>query len=269
MADAAPPHPWGEHELEEGCDRDVSVGPLRLRLRLTRDEIWLAHETEPGGGASSQGGARLPSAGDAGWTRWAAPEGSRSVRLMPCFPDRPLVARPEHPFFLAPGASVRIYVRVPLTVRVTLPAPREATLAEVPTVTLSDTWFGDTMEGELMYFLQTTARRELRAELFEPHLSVCPLTLVNGSSGGLEVEKIALRVAHLSLFARNGELWADETSIRYQGTEEGSEIRMAGRPPSEARDAELVTPPRVPAARGLRARTFARLKSLPGLGTAF
>nr|NIP60435.1 hypothetical protein [Gemmatimonadota bacterium]NIR80852.1 hypothetical protein [Gemmatimonadota bacterium]NIT89671.1 hypothetical protein [Gemmatimonadota bacterium]NIU33451.1 hypothetical protein [Gemmatimonadota bacterium]NIU37737.1 hypothetical protein [Gemmatimonadota bacterium] len=161
---------------------------------------------------------------------------------------------------------VRIYVRVPLWVRVELHGGATMRLTEIPSVILSDTWFGDFMEGELCYFQPTTARREVRPEHFDDHLAVCPILLSNRSQDPLAVEKLALRVAHLSIFRRGRELWADETRVRYRGDEAGSEIRSAHSPPSEAPDATLLTPPRTPADRGFRARTFSRLKGLSGLG---
>lgn len=266
MDDARPPRPWGDVDLEEDGERRTEIGPLRLRIRHSKGEIWLAHTRDHADGPGDRGA--VPGADEPEWVRWAVPDGTHRVRLWPVFPDRPLVARPEKSFHLVRGAQVRVYVRVPLSVRVELPDPPEVTLQEIPTVTLSDTWFGDFTEGELTYYLPTTARREIRPEHFAPHLAACPLQLSNSSTDNLEVEKIALRVAHLSIFGRDGELWADETSVRYRGAEEGSEIRISGRPPREASGAALVTPPRVPRERGFRARTFARLLTLPGFGDA-
>jgi hypothetical protein len=80
------------------------------------------------------------------------------------------------------------------------------------------------------------------------------------------VEKLAVRTSHLSLFVREGRIWSDESRVLYQGGEEGSQIQMTGRPPPEAQGAELVSGPRTPIQRGFRARTFDRLKALPGLG---
>src|SRR5690606_19412616 len=85
----------------------------------------------------------------------------------------------------------------------------------------------------------------------------------------LGVEKLSFRVAHLSLFADGNHLWADESTVTYLGPDgEGSQVDRTGRPPADAPEARLVTPPRVPPrGGGIRARTFARFVPLPGLGT--
>jgi hypothetical protein len=190
--------------------------------------------------------------------------------LRPVFPDRALVIEPERPFRLLPEAKVRVYVRVPLWVRIELPLNetpnRAALLDEVPLSPLSDTWWGGLSEGELAYWLPTTARRAMRPELWSPHLAACPLLMTNQSPDDLRVEKLAFRVAHLSIFSAEGRFWADESSVTYLGEGEETRVEMAGSSPEEAPGGRLVMSPRAPAERGLRARTFGRLVAFPLLG---
>ncbi len=249
--------PWGEYDLADDRITAVDIGPLRLHLRVQKGEVWIAHTR------SSEG--EHPAEEDLSWMRWAAREPVGSVRLVPVFPDRPLVVAPEIPFKMAPGAEARIYVRAPLWVRVEHPGSREAVLMEAPTMVLSDTWWGDFLDGELGYWLHTKARRGLDESHFEPFLVMCPLALANRSSEVLDVEKLAVRVQYMSIYRKGTKLWSDETTVRYESEAEGSEIDTAGEPPPEARDAELVTPPRMASARGFRARTFARIISLSGI----
>ena len=255
--------PWGAHRIPSGDTLTVELGPLTLWARARSDEIWLAHEPGQWTRPEEEPTRELP--GDEKWSRWAVPGGTDRITLSPAFPGRPVVAEPELAFRLLPGAEARVFVRVPLWARVEALTAESMLLAEFPTLVLSDTWWGGFTEGELCYWLATTARREVAQEVFAPHLAVCPLRLINESSEELPVEEIALRVPHLSLFGDAGRLWADETRVRYRGEADGSHIDFRGRPPAEAAEAVLVTPPRIPLPRGFRARTFARLKGLPGL----
>lgn len=252
------PPPWGHHALEAEDGHTVRLGPLELHMKRAGEEIWLSCQRTEGPPVTVNG--------EAEWSRWAVPEGTTGVRLDPVFPDRPLVVEPEQTFHLVRGARVRIYVRAPLWVSVGLPAPSKVALVQIPTHILSDTWFGDFTEGELAYALPTSARREITPEVFAPHLAICPLVLGNDASDQLEVKKLCLRVAHLSIFARGPELWSDETRVQYQGEDEESRLRITGKVPPEATEAVRVTPPRVPLARGFRARTFARLADFSGFG---
>lgn len=265
--------PWGAHALGGGEPLAVGIGPLDLRIRLRDDELWIAHD--PGGEEREprEAGRELrevdvdePAAGEDEWLRWPMAEPPDRVHLAPVLPPRTVVAEPEVPFRLLPDARVRVFVRVPAWVRIRAGGADGASLGEVPSVVLSDTWWGDLSEGELCYWLGTTARRKMTGEAFAPHRVVCPLVLVNRSRDELPVERIALRVGHLGVFSDDGRLWSDETRVRYRGVDEGSDIDVTGRPPPEAAGAVRVAEAREgrPAG-GLRSRSIARLKSLPGL----
>ena len=256
---STPPAPWGEHAVAEEAPTTVTIGPRTLWLREQAGELWLAHAEVDGTDPAAQPDRES-------WTRWALPRWEGAVRLVPAFPDRPLLVEPELSFKLLQGASARIYVRAPLWIRVELAGSEGGVVTEIPTLTLSDTWFGSFTDGELCYWLPTQARRSADPGIFEPYLAICPLQLENRSQDDLDVAKIALRVGHLSIFQDEGRLWADETRVRYRGDEEGSDIDMRRRAPDEAPDATRVAPPRTPVSRGLRTRTFARLKALSGLG---
>ena len=190
------------------------------------------------------------------WTRWVANSGwSGELDLAPSLPTRPLVVRPDSEFRLMQNSEARIYVRVPLEVRIRADGN---TLLEVPTHVLSDTWWGSTEVGELHFFLDTQARRRVAEEEFEEHLAVCPVHLENRSPEDLTVSRISLQTDFLTLYRDGTRLWSDTTSVRYRGVDEESTLRVAGVPPDEAHEAVLVSGARRPLGRGFSARTFAR-----------
>lgn len=256
--------PWGAHPLPEEGDSTIQVGPSTLRVRAPEGEVWLAHV--PGDGTRGEARPDAAGPGEEEWVRWPVPEGTGSLVLSPALCDRPLIVEPEQTFRLLPRSRARIFVRVPLWVRVEARNGDGSTLGLFPSMLLSDTWWGSVTEGELCYWLPTTARRRVEPGVFQPHLAVCPLQLSNRSDEELQVEKIALRVPHLSVFVHDGHFWADETRVRYRGADEESEIEIAGKAPAEASGAIRVADPRTPLPRGFRARSFARLKTLPGFG---
>jgi len=254
---------WGRYRIPQGDPLRIQLGFLSVLVRKEGDELWVSHEIAP---EDAPDLADRPLGEE--WSRWGASERSDEIEILPAFPDRPLVLQPEEPFHLLPGARARIFVRVPLWVRVTVPGANGATLMEIPTLTLSDTWWGTPQEGELCYWLHIMARREAPPSVFRPDRIICPLNLVNKARDELPVEKTLLRVDHLSVFRGSNTLWSDEIRVGYKGEDEGSEIEMGGRTPPEAPGAPRLTPPRTPLAKGFSARTFARLKAFPGFGTS-
>lgn len=258
--------PWGKHALPDDAEPwSHRLGPLVLWVRTRPDEIWESHS--PGDWIRTrEEPPEEPPRDDERWTRWPVTERPRTVVLSPVFPSRSLVVKPENSFRLLPDSQARIYVRVPLSARLSISAPQERGLTEIPTVELSDTWWGEFTEGEVCYWLSTTARREVTPEVVGPHQAVCALDLSNRSREELEVQRIALRVEHLSLFRGRHGFWSDLTRVRYRGDQEGSQIDVTGRPPQEAGETARVTEARTPVTKRFQARTFSRLKSLSGWG---
>lgn len=256
--------PWGRFALPEDAPLRFQLGPLTILVLKAGDEIRTR---------TIQEGTHEPSSGtvsgSSAWSRWAAPEDPGEIEFLPAFPDRPLVLRPEDPFYLLPGAHARVYVRVPVSIQVRIPVGTGATIMEIPTFSLSETWWGDAEAGELCYWLHIVARRDAPPEIFRPDRIICPVDLVNEAREELPVEKILLRCEHLSVFRGASSLWSDEIRVRHRGEEIGSDLEMTGRNPPEAPRATRVNPPRVPVAKGFRARTFARLRGLSGLGGTF
>ncbi len=255
--------PWGPVDLASGAVVPCRIGPRDHWFAFRQGEVQVATALDGEGGATPA--AEPPE--EVEWARWAVPPGGEgSVFLRPALPDRSVVLQPEVPFSLLPRAEARIFVRIPLWVRVEMAGGDRTLLHEVPSVELSDTWWGGFLDGELCYWLHTHARREMRQELLVPHLAVCPLLLLNRSGSDLRVEKLAFRVSHLSLFLHDGGFWADESVVRYEGEAEGSQVEITGRAPEEAKGAPRVAEPRIPVVRSFSARTFQRLRGLPGLG---
>lgn len=255
---------WGERTLPrpDALER-VDVGPLTLWLRSLHNEIWVAHRQQ-----GEQTGPPDEKPDEMDWSRWALVDRPHRLRLRPVFPDRPLVVKPEHPFTLLRRAEARLYVRIPVWVRLEAIEEgrgRATVLTEIPTEPLSDTWWGDFLDGELAYWLSTTGRRVVTPDLFRPNLVMATLQLSNLSEDDLAVEKLALRVEHLSIYLKEDRLWAEEVKVHYHGEELGSEIHMDDEPPVEAEGALELTPARAQA-RSFRARTFTRLRAWSGWG---
>lgn len=277
---------WGPLTLGADDEVEKSLGDLRLRLRRHAEEIWMrvSHDgpeewrriRTQGDGPGDDPERAVPSTGqgdrrprievaDEEWIRWAIrPEDG--LELRPVMPDRPVVVSSEQPFFLPPEGRAQIFVRIPLFVGIQIPDGRGggSKLEEVPSQVLSDTWWGTFTEGEIGYWVETRARREIDPSSYEPHLAICPFLLSNASDQALPVERFAVRVAYLTLFGRDRARWTDEVQVRYKGGVEGSEIRYTGRVPEMAGDVELMAPSREKAPRGLHARTFGMLRSRVG-----
>ena len=254
---------WGEHEILPGKVYGWSVGDLKLWCRRTSQEIQIARQRL----ACCQDGTKMKDPpNNISWSRFALRKEHPSIRISPIFPDRPVVVKLESPVKLNQGVQARIYFRVPIWLKIELTTREPIVLAEIPSVVLSNTWFGSFVEGELCYWISSSARREIEPDPNRDYLAICAIQLVNKSDVDLLIEKLCLRVANLSLFFDEIQLWSDDTRVIYKGEDATSQIDFIGKPPIETPTAELITSPRNPIKKGLVAKTFASLRDLPGIG---
>ncbi|HKJ31391.1 MAG TPA: DUF432 domain-containing protein [Balneolales bacterium] len=247
---------WGI--LDDLSDTPVwkNIGPLKIGFRKQFNEILITI-VEKGSKSDDK---------DLNWSRWVMKSDRFKIKLSPVFPDKPIIVRTEHPFRITKNAKARVYTLIPVWVRITAIDNPDNVIMEIPVQTLSKTWFGDPVDGELCYWISTTARRQLQKDSIDGYQAICSLNIQNRSESDLQVEKICFRVERLTLFQKDMELWADDTEITYRGSEQHSDIIMTGRVPKEITGAHKVGEPRNVTKKSMAIRTFQRIREIPLFG---
>jgi hypothetical protein len=243
---------WGAHELEVNKILKFHLGDLYLWLIHDSQELRIAHTYH-----------KEEQLGDDLWTRWTISEQPVKINLSPMVPDRPIIVKPENSFRLLAGTSVQIYVKIPLWIGVQV---GKKSLVEIPSVILSNTWFGNYFEGELCYWISTGARLKLDREKQKKYLAIAPVQLNNNSNEDLPVEQLCLQVPNLTLYFDQDAIWTDDVSVYFRGLNTGSEIKLSNKAPKESYKAKVISKAREKAKSGLKAKAFASLKDLPGIG---
>ena len=248
---------WRTYSSEQGTAQTLECGPLQVYLQWSANEIWIAsrYRAWP---TSPDDGEELA---DLKWSRWALNENDTDIEVSPTLPSTPLLLKPDDPYRIVPGARTRIYTRIPLWLQIRT-AKGKSLLTELPTVTMSNTWFGSTIDGERCLSHNSSVRRFLTDDFFLPHLASCTLEVNNSSPGELRFEKICLRAENMTLFEDNGNLWTDVTTITYKGAGSDGEVSTGGKPPIEARGATIITKPRVHKSASLAVKTFELLRDI-------
>ncbi len=240
-----------------------TFGPLHLWCKSTPDEIWIAHEHIETDSLAETGDGNIDPPEDANWWRWSLKQtvkkAETEIQIVPVFPNLPVVVKPEYPFRITKDVSTRIYVRVPLWVQIKL---GETMIVEIPTVVLSKTWFGTFREGELSYWISSAARKQIEPDISRPYLAICPIQIVNRSDEELLVDKICHRVEQLSLYLFEGQLWANETRVKFRGKNDVSEIEFKRKAPPDVPKAKFLTASRKDGHKGLTAKTFDSIKEI-------
>ena len=232
---------WGRQRCDASASSEVRCGRLLAQLHIRDGEIGLSSKTleeeEVAGLAESGAPVSRP------WTQWAVCTGGDSIDLHPSLPDLSVLAEVEKPFQVAAGDSCRVYIRIPVTVVFQVNDQLDDILAELPSESLSQEWFGGRDDGELCYRLHGALFPEGPLAIDESSIQA-PVTIRNESGETLEVTQICLRVAALSIYGLNDVFWTNETLVRYQGGSARSRVSVKYGAPAEAPAAKLIASPR-------------------------
>lgn len=197
---------WGPQPVAMDQAHCWRIGPLELMARRWRNEWRLAWRygsdpLEATLGNHAVAPESFPEKPDRDWqiTRFGFQEAAEELVFSPKTADRPVVVRPELPFYLPGGEETHLFVSTAAWVHVQ--AGQEGPLmCEMPTYRPSDCWFGpNTREGEICYASRSVGRMRFEDLSQRPHRIVSRVTLRNRAKDPFLIERINLPVPILSL----------------------------------------------------------------------
>lgn len=251
---------WKSHTIGRNQTLELALGPLHMWMYRGEQELHIAHEMEHGNdercavsvfeGALSQ---------ERDWTRWILDKGVECVQFKPRLPDRPLIVRPEMPMYLMPKQSVQFFVGIPIWLAITLGA-RHKQAIEVPSLALSNSWFGPFTEGELCYAMKTTAKLHQQDLIPSAYRAVFPLEVRNASPEKLNFERLCIRPQYLNIFQGETRLWTSKGRVSYRGEENWSRIIYSSHAPEFDQAGRLLGKARETMQRGAFLKTFDNFK---------
>lgn len=246
---------WGVIEIPDELEGFLQIHTLRIWYKKKEDELWLAYDHA----GSDTTGSQPDPPDNSEWQRWTMPQRFNQIKIQPAFPNLPVLIKPATPFRLATNTKTRIFVRIPVWIKILV---GKDTLIELPTRILSKSWFGNFLDGEICYWAVTEARKHIPLESVLPYYVICPIEILNESGGDLLVDKICHRVNRLSIYIDDEQLWANEIHVAYHGRDAASDIEFNRSAPQEAKNAKRVAGPRDAVRRSFAIKTFDSLKDL-------
>jgi hypothetical protein len=227
---------WKPQKIQSNQCLQGQVGPLRLWIKQVIDELHIAFERLPDPESIVETKALEPmddlEPEGLDWGRWIVGTNSDTVQLTPLTPDRPIVVRPEMPVKIPTNEEALFFVGFPIWVRIAIVKSQQLNLFDIPSIVLSNIWFGDPMSGELCYSLRSRARRQVVDSEPRPHRAICPLRIRNSAPVQLDVERFCVHVGHLRIYHGSKQLWTNEIGITFKGESEASQVNYIQTPPS-------------------------------------
>ena len=239
---------WEPNDLKRDLDYHWEIGSLKLWIRRTDIEWLVAYEHQPGDLYADK-----PVVAKKGqkpekivWNRFVFDDPSCIIQFMPALHDRAVVISSETPTRILPGNSAMFFVSIPIWLQIYAGEGKKAMLIEVPTVTLSNTWFGDRMDGELCYSLSTHARRKVEELKVSTQRAVCPFHVSNNSAEQLDFQMMAVHVEHLKIYKGQNQLWTNEVYINFLNKDQLTQVNFSEKKPCIIQDCELIAEERIP-----------------------
>ncbi|MCC5888789.1 MAG: hypothetical protein JJT88_20310 [Gammaproteobacteria bacterium] len=231
---------WGGYQIPVEAARYWRIGALELFV-VRQDDGWLVQSVEHRIGDEeiplleiAREIAWMPENSRADVVHFKVPDQSDVLTLVPRLADRPVVSRPRMPFTVGPGSTVTVFVGTPLWVELRA-GNEEVLLCELPLMRPPQTWFGaSTFEGELCYAGLTRCRTRAVDVPVRPWRAITPLRLENRAKDGWMLDRLALPVPQLPLFAaEDGRLWTSSLSTTRNDEGELGDIRVGSSVPNE------------------------------------
>lgn len=246
---------WGLLEFGEQKELRLSWDRLRIRLIKRGCDLLLVEIRD------NREIVELGEDPESDFRRYAFEKTVENLLVQPCLPDRPVLVQPLHPLRLAPKAEVDFYLSIPVDIELSTKNRGESQPIErVRSEILSDTWFGDQINGQLCYATKSRARRECPpAEAACGTRAICKIRIHNKSAEQLHCTRFCLRLDHCHLWQSGQALWTSPVSIRYNGSEQLSSVDYSEQPPTELPNAIQIAEAKEPPITGLIRRTFATL----------
>lgn len=219
---------WHPRKLDAGQLWHCTIGPLSVFVCRQEQEWSLAWEQTEDLAESthceSESAEQIPE--HLVSSRYVFDQSPESFCLRPRLLDRPLVVKTRQPVRIPAKQKTTFYISSPVTVAVLLQKPEpkqksglvqgpELLLEVLPTLRLSDTWFGpSTQEGELCYAARTHARHSREELPLRAHRAVTPVTIENRSSEWLTIDKLSIPLPCLAVYGSPEDaLWTDPISL--------------------------------------------------------
>lgn len=236
---------WKEFKVEEGNYYFRQIGPLHLWIQKQFDEWFVGwkYESEEMESISEQVHDSVKD-DDITWHRKVVKQKHDTIKLVPTMPDKAVVVKPESELKISKDANATFFIRIPVWLQVCMGSNYSEIVYEIPSVVLSNTWFGEPHHGELCYSLKTSARRSLEGLETHPHQAICPIYIKNRVSEDLIFKRLCVQVSHVSIYQCNGEMWTNKVHVQFRGTDKESSIKFEDTPPKIDKKLVMVGQPR-------------------------
>lgn len=255
---------WKESEIENGVCQYRRIGPLRLWIQHENKEWLLAYDRLVKKEDEEETSDEDNKPEDLEFNRYFVKDKSNKFKLLPYPPERDVVIKPESKIRIIPEGTMTFFAVIPLVFKFSIGKDFKQIIDEIPTQELSNTWFGEPVNGFLCYSIKTALMQNIKNRAFDINSIICPITVKNSSSSDLEFTRLCVRTKHLTVFVGEMNLWSNRVNVLYRGSGQESSIKYEDKAPDLERPLKKLTEPRVKPGNNFSIKSFDTFRFLAG-----
>lgn len=257
---------WQTHSITAGNLYSCSLGFIRIWIKKEDNDLYMTYKRYK----ELQDTSDLIEFKDEMdqqnimWTRWILDHKSASIFFEPVLPDKPLIIRPEIPIIIPAGKEGNFFINIPLWIQIGIIEEKPLVLTEIPVYILSNSWFGDTLSGELCYSKSSLIRKNFNDLDNNVWNAVCAVHIKNNSKTELSFDRFCLHVENLTLYEGEKRLWANSVKIVFQGEDQLTQISILKTKPNFEKTGRIISKPRIQIDDNIIRKSFQFLRNISG-----
>lgn len=255
---------WDELKLQDNQAFSWKLAELRLDILKDKNKLHYAVSTsdEEEQSPSWHGFQKAEYDPDLNWKRCIINEKDYLVRILPSMPTRPIVVRPETPLIVLPGSSARFFVSIP--VWYSFLVGKDQIAWEIPSLALSNTWFGDPLSGVFCYALRSSAKTEYTLDKLRKNIASCSILVENNSLANFEFNRLCIHTEFLNIYQSRNTLWTNEIKVILEGENQRSSFEIIETAPKFEKNMKLLQTRREEPSKHLTKKMFSDFKFMKG-----
>ena len=187
---------------------------------------------------------------------------SNRLILTPALPVKPMVFKSSR-IIISPKQRLTFFVKIPLILQVYASKKLdENLLAEFPLQHISNTWFGEPVNGEVAFALESEHYLNLKTIEADERFAICPVTIFNNDNAALEIERLIIRVDQMHLVKYSNHLVTSQVKLEYRGKDYLSSVNYGFAKAFHGENHDIVAKPRNPEGKSMLKINFHFIKNI-------
>lgn len=254
---------WDELKLQDGQAYFWKLAEVRLDILKDKNKLHYAlSAVEKEETPVWHGFEKTEYNADLNWKRCIINEKDNLVRILPSMPTRPIVVRPETQLTILPGCNARFFVSIPIWY--TFIVGNNQAAWEIPSVQLSNTWFGDPFSGLFCFALRSNAKTEYILDKLRKNIATCSILIENNSTDNFEFSRLCIHTEYLNIYQSKNTLWTNEIKVILEGEDQRSNFEITETAPKLEKNMKLLQTRREEPSKHLTKKMLSDFKFVKG-----